>query len=365
MKETPLYNNHVELGGKIVDFGGWALPIQYSSIKEEHFAVRERLGIFDVSHMGEVLIEGNQAEEAVQYLVTNDVKALKDNQIHYTMMCYVDGGIVDDLLVYKYNANKYFLVINASNIEKDYAHMLEVLSKFEVTITNISDDCAQIAVQGPLAQQALQKAVDVDLDDIKFFYFNDQVTIEGANCIVSRTGYTGEDGFEIYLNKNDASKVYNKVLEVGIEDGITPCGLGARDTLRFEACLPLYGHELSKDINPIEASLKFFTKLDNDDFVGKQAIVDYIEDGVTRRIVGLEMIDKGIPRAEYEVFSGDEKIGFVTTGSNSPTLKKNIALALLDKRFTKIGTEVEIQVRKKRLKAVVVKKPFYKKQYNK
>ncbi|WP_026674882.1 glycine cleavage system aminomethyltransferase GcvT [Alkalihalobacterium bogoriense] len=358
--QTPLYPLYEQYGGKTIDFGGWDLPVQFSSIKEEHEAVRTKAGLFDVSHMGEVEVTGEKALEFLQYVMTNDVSKLQDNQALYTVMCYENGGTVDDLLVYKKKDNEYLLVVNAANIEKDVAWLLE--HKVEgVSVTNKSDEFALLALQGPVAEQVLQRLTDVDLSAIRFFWFADNVTIAGKQVLVSRTGYTGEDGFELYCKAEDATRLWKAILEEGKEDGVLPCGLGARDTLRFEAKLPLYGQELTKEISPLEAGIGFAVKLNKEaDFIGKESLKKQKEDGLTRKLVGIEMIDKGIPRTGYEVFVQDNNIGTVTTGTQSPTLKRNVGLALLQKEFTELNQEVEVQVRKKRLKAKVVKTPFYK-----
>ncbi|CAG9619250.1 glycine cleavage system aminomethyltransferase GcvT [Sutcliffiella rhizosphaerae] len=364
LKKTPLYDVYKENGAKTIDFGGWDLPVQFSSIKEEHEAVRTKAGLFDVSHMGEVEVKGKESLEYLQKMMTNDVSKLKDGGAQYTAMCYQDGGTVDDLLVYKKADNDYLLVVNASNIEKDY-DWLKSNATEEVEVTNISQGIAQLAIQGPLAQQILQKLTETDLSEIKFFKFKENVVIDGVSALVSRTGYTGEDGFEIYCQKEDAVSLWNSLLTNGKEDGLVPCGLGARDTLRFEAKLALYGQELSKDITPIEAGIGFAVKTNKEEnFFGKDVLREQKENGAPRSIVGIEMIDKGIPRHGYEVYVGDELVGEVTTGTQSPTLKKNVGLVLLKKEFTNLETEVEVQVRKKRLKAKVVQTPFYQRPKN-
>lgn len=362
LKRTPLYEVYKNYGAKTIDFGGWDLPVQFSSIKAEHEAVRHHAGLFDVSHMGEVEVLGEGSLAFLQKIATNDVSLLKDGGAQYTAMCYEDGGTVDDLLIYKKSDNNYLLVINASNIEKDVEWLCSHVFG-DVTVRNISNEIAQLALQGPLADKILQSLTDTDLSEIKFFKFKDAVKIAGVNSLVSRTGYTGEDGFEIYCASGDAKLLWEKILEAGKEDGVLPCGLGARDTLRFEANLPLYGQELSKDITPIEAGIGFAVKPNKEaDFIGKAVLKEQKEKGPERKLVGIELIDKGIPRHGYEVFVDGEQIGFVTTGTQSPTLKKNIGMALLKANFTDLGTEVEVQIRKKRLKAVVVATPFYKRQ---
>ncbi|KYG30977.1 glycine cleavage system aminomethyltransferase GcvT [Alkalihalobacillus trypoxylicola] len=359
--KTPLFDEYSKLGAKTIDFGGWALPVQFSSIKDEHEAVRTKAGLFDVSHMGEVLVKGPQALAFIQSIVTNDVSTLEEGQAQYSAMCYENGGTVDDLLVYKLNDVEYMLVLNASNIHKDIEWMNEHLIE-GAEIFNISNETALLAIQGPLAEGILQKIADQDLTHLKTFHFYEEVTLKSAKALVSRTGYTGEDGFEIYCDERVASSIWNTLLEVGKSEGLVPCGLGARDTLRFEARLALYGQELTKDITPLEAGIGFAVKLQKQaDFIGKSALLQQKEEGLQRKLVGIEMLEKGIPRTDYPVFIGEKEIGKVTTGTQSPTLKKNIGLALLDIDFTTLGTEVEVQVRKKRLKAKVIKTPFYKK----
>jgi aminomethyltransferase len=364
MKTTPLYEKHVELKGKVIDFGGWALPVEYSGIIPEHEAVRNQAGLFDVSHMGEITVKGEDAEKYLQMVVTNDISVLNDNQIAYTPMCYQDGGVVDDLLVYKYSNTDYLLVVNASNTQKDFEWLLSQ-SFGNVDIKNVSDEYAQLALQGPEAQNILQKLTSVDLNLIEFYHFLGDVNVGEFKTIVSRTGYTGEDGFELYFKAEDGPKMWDLILETGKEYGLLPAGLGARDTLRFEAALPLYGQEIDKDITPLEAGLGFFVKLNKENFIGKEALAKQKAEGLKRKVIGFEMVDRGIPRSHYEVFAEGRKIGYVTTGSFSPTLKKNIGLALIEAEFAKEGTEIEISVRNKNLKAKVIKKPFYTKKYKK
>ena len=362
LKRTPLFDDYATYGGKTIDFGGWELPVQFSSIKEEHEAVRTKAGLFDVSHMGEIIVTGSSSEAFLQKIMTNDVSKLVNGQAQYTAMCYEDGGIVDDLLVYKVAENHYLLVVNAGNIEKDFDWMKQFVTE-GVELVNKSDEYGLLALQGPLAQEILQKLTSKNLDEIGFFRFADNVEVAGKSVLVSRTGYTGEDGFEIYASSNDVRDLWSKILDAGKEEGLLPCGLGARDTLRFEACLPLYGQELSKDISPLEAGLGFVVKLKKEqDFNGKTVLADQKENGVPRKSIGIEMIDKGIPRTGYPVYAGDNQVGFVTTGTQSPTLKKNIGLVLIDTTFAEIGKELEVEIRNKRLKAVTVPTPFYKRE---
>ena len=360
LKRTVLFDSYAEYGGKTIDFGGWELPVQFSSIKAEHEAVRTKAGLFDVSHMGEVLVTGEGALSFLQKMVTNDVSKLKDGQAQYTAMCYENGGTVDDLLIYKRGDNNYLLVVNASNIDKDLEWMNSHATD-DVKIEDASSSYALLALQGPIAQKVLQTLTDEPLADIKFFRFKENVDISGHQVLVSRTGYTGEDGFEIYGSPEAIVALWSVILKAGESEGVVPAGLGARDTLRFEAGLPLYGQELSKDISPLETGLGFVVKVNKEeDFFGKEVLVAQKENGVPRKLVGVEMIDKGIPRTGYKVFIGEEQIGEVTTGTQSPTLKKNIGFALLNSEHTAEGTEIEVEIRAKRLKAVIIATPFYK-----
>lgn len=359
LKRTPLFAMHEKYQGKLIDFGGWELPVQYEGIVKEHNMVRTSAGIFDVSHMGEIEVRGEKALDYVQYLVTNDARQLADNQVMYTMMCYPDGGIVDDLLVYRYSDDYFFLVVNASNSDKDFEWIRK--NAFDgVEVKNLSSEYAQLAVQGPKAQEIVQKLVDIDLSEIKFFWFK-EIKVAGIDCIVSRTGYTGEDGFEIYLANDDASHVWEEVIKAGGDD-ICPTGLGARDSLRFEAKLPLYGQEIDKDITPLEAKLGFFVKLNTDDFIAKDVLVKQKEEKPTRTTVEFVMTGRGIARSHYEVQKDGKKIGFVTSGMHAPSLGTNIGLALIDSEYAEMGAELDIMIRNKAVKAEIGKGLFYKKQ---
>ena len=362
-KKTALYNAHGKYGGKVIDFAGWALPVQYEGLTAEHEAVRNNAGVFDVSHMGEVEVRGNQATDFVQNLVTNDVSVMNENQVIYGMMCYPNGGIVDDLLVYKHTNDHYLLVINASNVDKDFQWMKDNVGNYDVELENTSEDVSEIALQGPKAEEILQELTDTNLSEIAFFYFKTDVRISGRNCLVSRTGYTGEDGFEIYMKHVDAEHVWDKILETGKANGAKPTGLGCRDTLRFEANLPLYGNELSPEITPLEAGFGNFVKLNKPGFIGKDALVKQKAEGLKRKIVGFEMEGPGIARHGYDVLSNGKHIGFVTTGYNSPTLKKNIGLAMVDIAFAELGAPLEIQIRKNTVKAKIISRKFYNKNY--
>ncbi|MDQ0218341.1 glycine cleavage system aminomethyltransferase GcvT [Peribacillus cavernae] len=361
LKRTPLHGVYREAGGKTIDFGGWELPVQFSGIKDEHETVRTKVGLFDVSHMGEIEVKGPESIAFLQRMLTNDVLKLKAGGAQYTAMCYENGGTVDDLIVYKKSEGDYLLVVNAANIEKDY-NWLQTNVVEDVELNNISSEIAQLALQGPAAEKVLQKlSKNTDLSEIKFFTFKENVDLNGKDALVSRTGYTGEDGFEIYCKAEDGPVLWRELLEAGKEEGIQPIGLGARDTLRFEANLALYGQELSPDITPIEAGIGFAVKTDKEaDFFGKAVLSEQKEKGAPRKIVGIEMIDRGIPRHGYPVYADGELIGEVTTGTQSPTLKKNVGLAILKKEYTEIGAEVEVEIRSKRIKAKVAATPFYK-----
>ncbi|OMP66309.1 glycine cleavage system aminomethyltransferase GcvT [Domibacillus epiphyticus] len=362
LKKTPLYEIYKESGAKVIDFGGWALPVQFTGIMEEHEAVRKEAGLFDVSHMGEVIVEGKDAEAFINYLVTNDVTKLKLNEALYTAMCYPDGGTVDDMLVYRLENEKYLLVVNAANIEKDYV-WIKQHAIGDVKVENVSNQVAQIAIQGPKAESILQKLTDFDLSKIGFFKFAQGIKLNGIrNVLVSRTGYTGEDGFELYLEAEKAKEVWKNVLEAGKREGLKPCGLGARDTLRFEARLALYGQELTKEVSPLEAGIGFAVKTNKEsDFIGKEALKTQKEEGLKRKIAGIEVTGRGIPRHGYKVISEDGKeIGFVTSGTHSPSLKKSLGLALIESEYAEIGKGLSVEIRNKKIPANVIKTPFYK-----
>lgn len=357
LKKTPLNEVHKAAGAKMVDFGGWEMPVQYEGILVEHKAVREKAGLFDVSHMGEIWVEGSDSFKVVQKLVTTDISKLVPGKISYTLMCYPHGGVVDDLLVYMIDEESFLLVVNASNKDKDF-EWIKKNAFGEVQITDKSSETGQVALQGPLSEEILQKITDIDLQDMRYYTWQ-RGLVGNIECIVSRTGYTGEDGFEIYCPAYETPKIWESIMEAG-EGKIKPAGLGARDTLRFEACMPLYGHELSENITPLEAGLGFFVDLDDGDFIGREALMEMKEKGVPCKIVGFEMLERGIPRAGYPVFKGEEQIGHVTSGSFSPTLGKNIGLALIKAQHAIKGEEIEVSIRNKKLKALIVPKPFYK-----
>lgn len=359
LKRTPLFPLYSEFPGiRCIDFGGWELPVQFSGIGREHEAVRQQAGLFDVSHMGEFMVTGTFAESFLQRVTTNDVSRLADSQAQYTLMCYENGGVVDDLLVYRLSADQFMLVVNASNIDKDF-RWLESHLLGDVILENKSDETALLALQGPNAQAIASQVANADLNALSPFHFIREAVVCGVPALVSRTGYTGEDGFEFYVAAADAPALWKGLLEAGQLHGLVPAGLGARDTLRFEARLPLYGQELSDSITPLEAGLGFFVKLAKDDFIGRDALLKQKEQGVPRKLVGIEMVDRGIPRSHYPVYAGGAPIGEVTTGTQSPTFKRNLGLALIQAEYGEPGTELEVEIRGNRLKAVVVKAPFY------
>lgn len=359
-QKTCLHDRHVALGALMSPFAGFDMPIQYAGITEEHNAVRQHVGVFDVSHMGEVRVSGPDAYRFVSHIFVNDVTGAPDGQIFYGMMCYENGGTVDDLLVYKVNDQEYFLVINASNIDKDVAWIRQNAEGFDVKIEDQSPYYGEVAVQGPEAEGAMENILGIEVKDIPFYNFK-TFNLDGEEVIVSRTGYTGEDGFEVYGSHDFTRKVWDKLMEGGVQ----PCGLGCRDTLRFEVGLPLYGDELSADITPIEASLSMFVKLDKPEFIGKEALAAQKADGVKRRIVGLELEGNAIPRHGYPVEVNGEQVGEVTTGYRSISTGKSVAMAMINKPYDKLGTEVEVRIRKKTFPAQVVKKRFYDKNYKK
>lgn len=360
IKTTCLHDRHVKLGALMSPFAGYDMPIQYKGITEEHNAVRHEVGVFDVSHMGEVRVKGPEAEKYVNHIFVNDVTGAPDGQIFYGMMCYDNGGTVDDLLVYKVSDTEFFLVINAANIDKDVAWIKEHADGFDVTVEDESPIYGEVAVQGPKAEEAVEKLLGLKVADLKFYTFK-TIETEGEIIIVSRTGYTGEDGFEIYGSHAYTQRVWDKLMAGCVE----PCGLGCRDTLRFEVGLPLYGDELSADITPLEASLSMFVKLDKPEFIGKEALAAQKAEGVKRRIVGLELDGNAIPRHGYPVEVDGQVVGEVTTGYRSISTGKSVAMAMIQKPYDKLGTRVEVRIRKKTFPATVVKKRFYDKNYKK
>lgn len=361
-EKTPLYETHLKYGGKIVEFGGWLLPVQFGGILAEHKAVREHAGLFDVSHMGEVTVKGPDALAYLQKLVTNDVTKLADTQVQYTPMCYRDGGTVDDLLVYRHGPDDYLLVINAANIAKDWEWLQENAAGLDVKLTNVSAETAELALQGPAAAAILAKLTKAPFDKLGYYWFLPTAEVAGRPVMVSRTGYTGEDGFEIYCRPADAAHLWEALMAAGEPLGLVPTGLGCRDTLRFEACMPLYGHELSAAITPVEAGLTRFVKIDKGPFNGGETLAAQLANGPQRKVVGFVLTGRGIARAEYPVVADGRRIGIVTTGSYAPTLDKNLGMALVEAAFAKAGTKFAVEIRGKEVAAEVIAKPFYKRE---
>ena len=356
-KRTCLYDKHLSLGAFMSPFGGFEMPIQYAGIAPEHTAVREHVGLFDVSHMGEVTVRGKDAERYVQHIFTNDVADAPVGKIYYGMMCYENGGTVDDLLVYKMGENDFFLVINAANIDKDWAWMQQHAEGFDIDLQNRSDFYGQIAVQGPESEHVVETVLGLACKELSFY----TCKIIG-DIIISRTGYTGEDGFEIYASHDDIRDCWDKLIAAGVQ----ACGLGCRDTLRFEVGLPLYGDELSETITPVMAGLGMFVKLDKAEFIGKEALARQKAEGPVKKLVGIELADKAIPRHGYEVLNMDgEPIGEVTTGYRTLSTDKSVCMALVDAQYAKLDTAVQIKIRKKVFPGKVVKKQFYNKSYKK
>jgi aminomethyltransferase len=348
-KRTPLYDKHVKLGGKVVDFAGFELPIQYTSLIKEHEAVRTDVGIFDVSHMGEILIEG-EGRKFINYLVCNDIENLKPGKIRYSPMLNEEGGVVDDLLIYCLDEHKYLLIVNASNTEKDYKWILDH-KKYRIKITNLSEKYSQIAVQGPNSKAKLLELVKEEELPVKYYSFKENVDLLGYKCLVSRTGYTGEDGYEIYI---DDDKGINELFDHFISHGVTPCGLGCRDTLRLEAGMPLYGHEMDDKTSPLDTSLEKYCKMDKEKFIGKDALRNK---GKIR--VGLKNLEGGILREGMPVYDGFEQVGHVTSGTYLPTCKGSYAMAIICKKGIEIGTQLRVSIRGKCAAVEVVALPFY------
>lgn len=363
LKKTCLYDSHVALGAKMSPFAGFMMPIQYSSITEEHNAVRHAVGMFDVSHMGEIFVSGPDAEKFVNHIFTNEIRGFEPGKVLYGMMLHPDGGVVDDLLVYReFEPDHFLLVVNAANIDKDYEWILAQTEGYDVKVVNDSDNWGQIAVQGPGAEKVVTEVLGLAEAAELTFYTYYEAQWNGHRMVVSRTGYTGEDGFELYTTCEDIKEIWKKLLD----NGVVPCGLGCRDTLRFEAGLPLYGDELSDTITPIEAGLGMFCKLDKEEFIGKDVVAKQKAEGTERKLVGIELEDKAIPRATYPVETEDgTRVGVVTTGYHSISLEKSICFAMVQTAYSKLDTPLWIRIRKKVFPGKVVKKRFYQTNYKK
>ncbi len=364
LKKTPLYDMHVKYGGNVVDFGGWALSVNFpTGILNEHRTTREKAGLFDVSHMGEFRVTGRDPLGFIQKCVVNDIGKGVIGQCIYSPMCYPSGGAVDDLITYRLGEKEWLIVVNAANMDKDWAWMSDILKGFPGTsMVNESYDTAELALQGPKAEEILQKLTKTDLKAIGYYHCRDNVTVAGIKTLVSRTGYTGEDGFEVFSAPKDAVSLWEAVMEAGKPYGLIPVGLGARDTLRFEACMPLYGQELDSERTPLEAGLGRFVSFDKGDYIGREALLAQKDKGLVRKLVGIEMVGRGIARHGYPMLDaeGGKEIGYVTTGSYCPTLDKNLGCAYVPVGLSAIGQKLSVGIRGKAVECVVVKTPFYK-----
>jgi len=359
LKRTPLYECHLEAKARIVPFAGFEMPVQYSGVIEEHKAVRTSVGLFDVSHMGEIDVKGRRALDFVQYVTCNDASKLTPGRAQYSGLMTPRGTFVDDLLVHKVSDDHYFLVVNASNADKDYAYLCAQAASFDgVDVTNRSDDYAQIAVQGPRALEVLQKLTPVPLAEIKYYRFVEGL-VDGKRALIARTGYTGEDGFEVYVPPEDAPGLWRKLLAAGKEFGIVPTGLGARDTLRFEACMALYGNDIDDTTTPFEAGLDWIVKLDKGGFLGREALVRQKAAGIKRKLVGFEMLGRGIARHGYPIWSGGQNVGIVTSGTHAPTLGKALGLGYVPVALSAVGSKLDVEIRDQKVAAQVVDTPFY------
>jgi aminomethyltransferase len=355
LKKTPLYETHVELGGRMVEFSGWLMPVQYESIIKEHQIARSSASIFDISHMGEFILEGADVISFLQLLMVNDLRLLENSKGQYSCICYENGTVVDDLVYYQENPERFRMIVNASNIEKDYQWIQDHIGDYKVRVTNLSSDRCRLAFQGPKADEMLAPLVDTDLSKLNRFYFT-FCNLDGVKIFLARTGYTGEKGFEISFDKNHVRTVWNALIKTGAR----PAGLGARDSLRLEACYSLYGHELTNSITPVEAGIGWVIKSkEGINYIGKEILLRQKSEGTSRILVGLNLLDRGIIREHCKLYKNGVEIGYVTSGGYSPTLKKTIGLALVKTAYSAIGTEFDIEIRKKILKAKVVSTPFY------
>lgn len=357
-KKTTLYDQHVDLGGKMVPFAGYAMPVQYpTGITAEHAVVREACGLFDVSHMGEFVVRGPQAVDLVQKVSVNDASTMDVGQAQYSAMCLETGGVIDDLIIYRFD-DRYMLVVNASNIAKDWSWIARHAANFDVDLEDVSDDTALLAIQGPNAREVLRPLASLDIDDVKYYRFAEG-EVSGVPAVISGTGYTGEDGFELYVPADAAPRLWQVIFEAGAPHGLLPAGLGARDSLRLEVGYALYGNDLDEEHTTLESGLGWVTKLDKGDFVGREALAAQKEAGVERRLVGLRLTDRGFPRPGYDVLDGDDVVGRVTSGTVSPTLGYGIALGYVPTELAKAGTELRIDARGRSVGAVVQRPPFY------
>ena len=357
LKTTPLFEAHKKLGAKIVPFAGWNMPIQFAGVIQEHLCVRNGVGVFDVSHMGEIDIRGKESKKLLQKLVTNDIEKMSDQSILYTLMCYEDGGVVDDLLVHRYSEDHYFLCVNAANSEKDFQWVQKIASPYDVEVHDISSEIAQLAIQGKDAEPLLQKICDVPLNDLEYYHFKNG-KIHNNDCLISRTGYTGEDGFELYTDVSHAEALYLKILQEGKPFNIQPIGLAARDTLRLEMGYALYGNDISAETSPLEAGLGWVIKMNKGDFVGRESLLNQKEAGIKRKLVGLKLLDRGVPRPHYPVFVGDQAVSEMTSGTFSPSLNSGIGMCYLSTEHASVGSRVSVGIRNQKVPAEIVKPPF-------
>ena len=358
LKATPLLGLHKELGAKLVPFVGWNMPIQFAGVLSEHTCVRERVGLFDVSHMGEIEVKGKDAKKFLQFLLSNNVEKMFDGSILYSLMCYETGGVVDDLLAYRFSENHYFLCVNASNSDKDYDWIARHASSFNVNIKNTSSETSQLALQGPDAKNVLQSLCDISLDDLSYYNFRKGM-VNNVESLISRTGYTGEDGFELYLSPEKVSEVFRSLMEQGRSYGIQPIGLGARDTLRIEMGYPLYGNEIDNNPTPLDAGLGWVIKFDKGEFLGRGSLLKQKEQGSPRRkLVGLKLLTRGVPRVHYQVFKNGESVGEVTSGTFSPTLNTGVGLCYVSSEYSDIGNHLDVKIRDQLAATEEIQLPF-------
>ena len=357
IKRTQLYNLQMALGARMTTFAGWEMPVEYSGMKEEHISVRTAVGLFDISHLGQIEVSGPRALDAVQLVTTNDASRLTDNQIQYSLLCNPSGGIIDDVTLYRFNENRFMFGVNAVNADTDLSWLKERIGDM-ASVVNLSPEYAALAIQGPLAQQVLQKICDADLALIKYYHFAIS-NINGVKAIVSRTGYTGEDGFEIYIPVSAAEEAWNRVMEAGKDFGIKPCGLGARDSLRLEMGYTLYGNDISMDTTPLEAGLERFVKFQKKTFIGKEALLTQAHEGIKKRLTAFEMVGRGVARSHYPIHAEGRKMGEVTSGGNAPSIGKFIGMGYVETLFVSPGSKIGIEIRGKIVDAVIVPRPFY------
>jgi len=356
IKKTPLAEVHERLGATMVDFSGWYMPVQYTTVIEEHTTTRTKAGLFDICHMGEFILKGKDCKALIEKVIVGELDKILPGKAMYSMMCYENGTVIDDLFIYQLQENEYMIVVNGGTIEKDFSWINKHKNGFDAEIKNISDAIGKIDLQGPLSGIILKKLTNVEFP--KRFHFM-EADVSGIKTKISRTGYTAEDGFEFYFHSENTIKMWNSLLEAGKEHGLKPVGLGARDTLRIEACYSLYGHEISEEITPIEAGLGWAVKTNKEEFIGKSILERQKKEGTKRTLVAFEMVERGIAREHYEVYANNENVGYVTSGTFSPTFRKSLGMALIKKQYSQIGNEINIKIRDKIYKAAIVKRPFY------